>query len=99
GRPRWYAVTPETISRNQREFSLQPGKEIPASMLRTAQDSVHLVAATIGFISYAALWAGTLWGSVLRSGWATSRLRHQTVYGIHMHLILPGRALRTPHAR
>jgi phosphate transport system permease protein len=26
-------------------------------MLRTAQDSVHLVAATIGFVSYAALWA------------------------------------------
>jgi ferredoxin/DMSO/TMAO reductase YedYZ heme-binding membrane subunit len=66
-------------------------------MLRTAQDSVHLVAATIGFISYAALWTGTLWGSVLRSGWATSRLRHQTVYGIHMHLILLGLTLGIAH--
>jgi ferredoxin/DMSO/TMAO reductase YedYZ heme-binding membrane subunit len=67
-------------------------------MLRTAQDSVHLIAATIGFISYAALWAGTLWGSVLRSGWATSRLRHQTVYGIHMQLILLGLTLGVTHS-
>ena len=66
-------------------------------MLRTAQDSVHLIAATIGFVSYAALWAGTLWGSVLRSGWATSRLRHQTVHGIHMHLILLGLTLGITH--
>jgi ferredoxin/DMSO/TMAO reductase YedYZ heme-binding membrane subunit len=76
---------------------MQPGKEIPASMLRTAQDSVHLIAATIGFVSYAALWAGTLWGSVLRSGWAASRLRHQTVHGIHMHLILLGLTLGITH--
>jgi len=66
-------------------------------MLRTAQDSVHLVAATIGFVSYAALWAGVLWGSVLRSGWATSRLRHQTVHGIHMHVILLGLTLGVVH--
>ncbi len=66
-------------------------------MLRTAQDSVHLVAATIGFVSYAALWAGTLWGTVLRSGWATSRLRHQTVHGIHMHVILFGLTLGIVH--
>ena len=66
-------------------------------MLRTAQDSVHLIAATVGFVSYAALWAGTLWGTVLRSGWATSRLRHQTVHGIHMHLILLGLTLGIVH--
>jgi sulfoxide reductase heme-binding subunit YedZ len=66
-------------------------------MLRTAQDSLHLVAATIGFVSYAALWAGTLWGTVLRSGWATSRLRHQTVHGIHMHVILFGLMLGIVH--
>jgi ferredoxin len=81
------------ISVNSR---LQPGEEIPASM-RTAQESVHFVAATIGFVSYAALWAGTLWGSVLRSGWATSRLRHQTVHGIHMHMILLGLTLGIAH--
>jgi sulfoxide reductase heme-binding subunit YedZ len=34
---------------------------------------------------------------VLRSGWATSRLRHQTVYGIHMHLILLGLTLGITH--
>ena len=66
-------------------------------MLRTAQDSVHLVAATIGFVSYAALWACTLWGTVLRSGWATSRLRHQTVYSAHMHVILLGLTLGVVH--
>ena len=66
-------------------------------MLRTAQDSVHLVAATIGFVSYAALWGGTLWGTVLRSGWATSRLRHQTVYSVHMHVILLGLTLGIVH--
>jgi sulfoxide reductase heme-binding subunit YedZ len=65
--------------------------------MRTAQESVHLVAATIGVVSYAALWAGTLWGTVLRSGWATSRLRHQTVHGIHMHVILLGLTLGIVH--
>jgi ferredoxin len=54
-------------------------------MVRTAQDSVHLVAATI-------------WGTVLRSGWATSRLRHQTVHSTHMHLILLGLILGVAHA-
>jgi ferredoxin len=65
--------------------------------MRTALESVHLVAATIGFISFAALWAGTLWGSVLRSGWASSRLRHSTVHGMHMHLILLGLTLGVVH--
>jgi ferredoxin len=65
--------------------------------MRTAQESVHLVAATIGFVSFAALWAGTLWGTVLRSGWATARLRHQTVHGIHMHVILLGLTLGIVH--
>jgi ferredoxin len=66
-------------------------------MLRTAQDSVHLVAATIGFVSFAALWVGTLWGTVLRSGWVTARLRHQTVYSAHMHVILLGLTLGVVH--
>ncbi|HST65071.1 MAG TPA: hypothetical protein VLM05_07760, partial [Mycobacteriales bacterium] len=66
--------------------------------MRTALESVHLVAATIGFISFGALWAGTLWGSVLRSGWASSRLRHSTVHSIHMHLVLLGLWLGIVHA-
>lgn len=65
--------------------------------MRSALESVHLVAATIGVISFAALWVGTLWGSVLRSGWASSRLRHSTVHGIHMHLILVGLTLGVVH--
>ncbi|HEV7655859.1 MAG TPA: hypothetical protein VGP36_14165 [Mycobacteriales bacterium] len=63
----------------------------------TAIESVHLVAATIGFVSFGALWAGTLMGTVLRSGWASARLRHHTVHGIHMHLILLGLCLGVVH--
>ena len=66
-------------------------------MLPTALDSVHLVAATIGFVSFAALWGGTLWGTVLRSGWGAGRLRHQTVHGVHMHLVLLGLTLGVVH--
>lgn len=65
--------------------------------MRTAHESVHLVAATIGFTSFVALWAGTLWGTVLRSGWARSRVRHSTVHGIHMHLVLFGLWLGLVH--
>ena len=65
--------------------------------MRTAQESVHLVTATIGFTSFAALWAGTLCGTVLRSGWARSRIRHATVHGIHMHLVLFGLWLGLVH--
>ncbi len=65
--------------------------------MRTAHETVHLVAATIGFTSFAALWAGTLWGTVLRSGWARSRVRHTTVHGIHMHLVLFGLWLGLVH--
>lgn len=65
--------------------------------MRTAHESVHLVAATIGFTSFVALWAGTLGGTVLRSGWARSRFRHSTVHGIHMHLILFGLWLGLVH--
>ena len=62
--------------------------------MRTAQETVHLVAAAIGFTSFAALWAGTLWGTVLRSGWARSRIRHGTIHGAHVHLILFGLCAR-----
>jgi len=65
--------------------------------MRTAQESVHLIAAAAGFTSFAALWAGTLWGTVLRSGWARSRVRHSTVHGIHMHVTLFGLWLGVVH--
>lgn len=65
--------------------------------MRTAQESVHLIAAVVGFTSFAALWAGTLWGTVLRSGWAGSRVRHATVHGIHMHVTLFGLWLGVVH--
>ena len=65
--------------------------------MRTAQESVHLIAAVAGFTSFAALWVGTLWGTVLRSGWARSRIRHATVHGIHMHVTLFGLWLGIVH--
>ena len=65
--------------------------------MRTAQESVHLIAATVGFTSFVALWAGTLGGTVLRSGWARSRVRHSTVHGIHMQLVLFGLWLGIVH--
>jgi len=65
--------------------------------MRTAQESVHLIAAAVGFTSFVALWAGTLGGTVLRSGWARSRVRHSTVHGIHMQLVLFGLWLGVVH--
>lgn len=66
--------------------------------MRTASESVHIVAASVGFLSLAALWVGMLFGTTLRSGWATSRIRHQTIYGLHMNLVLFGLWLGLVHA-
>jgi len=66
--------------------------------MRTAQESVHLVAATVGFISLTALWLGMLCGTTLRSGWAISRVRHSTIHGLHANLVLFGIWLGVVHA-
>lgn len=66
--------------------------------MRNAQESVHIVAATVGFTSLGALWFGILWGTILRSGWAISRVRHSTIYGIHMNVVLFGLWLAVVHA-
>jgi ferredoxin len=66
--------------------------------MRTASESVHVVAASVGFLSLFALWLGMLAGTTLRSGWVMSRIRHQTIYGLHMNLVLFGIWLGTVHA-
>lgn len=66
--------------------------------MRDAQQSVHLVAATVGFVSFGLIWISVLWGIVLRNGWALTRMRHGTLYGIHQTLTLVGLTLGVVHA-
>jgi ferredoxin len=65
--------------------------------VRNAQQSVHLVAATVGFLSLLLIWLAVIWGLVLRNGWAQSRIRHATAYGIHQTLALLGLCLAGVH--
>jgi sulfoxide reductase heme-binding subunit YedZ len=64
----------------------------------TEQHSVHLVAASVGFISLGLLWLSVLWGTTLRVGWGLTRVRHQTLYGVHQTLTLVGLTLGLVHA-
>jgi ferredoxin len=66
--------------------------------LRDAQASVHIVAATAGFVSLLLLWLAACWGVILRSGWASTRMRHATAYGTHMTCALTGLTLGGVHA-
>jgi ferredoxin/DMSO/TMAO reductase YedYZ heme-binding membrane subunit len=65
--------------------------------MQPAQHSVHLVAATVGFFSLGLLWLAMLWGTTLRVGWGLTRVRHQTLYGIHSTLTLVGLTLGLVH--
>src|SRR5947207_6761496 len=64
----------------------------------TAQQSVHLVAACVGFLSLSLLWLWAVWGTLLRVGWGLTRVRHQTLYGVHQTLTLVGLTLGIVHA-
>jgi ferredoxin/DMSO/TMAO reductase YedYZ heme-binding membrane subunit len=64
----------------------------------TEQHAVHLVAATVGFLSLGLLWMSVLWGTTLRIGWGLTRVRHQTLYGIHQTVTLVGLTLGLVHA-
>ena len=64
----------------------------------TGQQSVHVVAASVGFLSLILLWLTVLWGTVLRVGWGLTRVRHQTLYGVHQTLTLVGLTLGLVHA-
>ena len=66
--------------------------------MRNAQESVHLVAATVGFLSLFLIWLAVVWGLILRNGWAQSRIKHATVYGIHQTVALLGLCLAAVHA-
>jgi ferredoxin/DMSO/TMAO reductase YedYZ heme-binding membrane subunit len=64
----------------------------------TGQQSVHLVAASVGFLSLILLWSTVVWGTLLRVGWGLTRVRHQTLYGVHQTLTLVGLTLGIVHA-
>lgn len=66
--------------------------------MRSAAESVHLIAATVGFVSFFLLWLAVVWGMVLRNGWAQTRIKHSTVYSVHMVLALLGLCLGFIHA-
>ena len=66
--------------------------------MRSAAESVHLVAAAVGFASFFLLWFAVVWGIVLRNGWAQTRIKHATVYSVHMLLSLLGLSLGIVHA-
>jgi ferredoxin/DMSO/TMAO reductase YedYZ heme-binding membrane subunit len=66
--------------------------------VRSTADVVHQIAATIGFVSFFLLWLAVVWGMILRNGWAQTRLRHSTAYGVHMVMALLGLCLGTVHA-
>jgi sulfoxide reductase heme-binding subunit YedZ len=63
-----------------------------------AGEVLHIVAAVVGFASYFLLWAAVLWGLMLRNGWAGTRMRHSTIYAIHMTIALFGISLGLVHA-
>ncbi|MFN0281840.1 MAG: ferredoxin [Kineosporiaceae bacterium] len=60
-------------------------------------NGVHVVAASAGFASYLLVWAAVMWGMFLRNGWASTRVRHSTLYSTHMGLGLLGLCLGLVH--
>jgi len=66
--------------------------------LRSGTESVHLVAATVGFTSFFLIWLSVIWGLILRNGWLSTRLRHATIHGAHMIIALMGLTLAVVHA-
>jgi sulfoxide reductase heme-binding subunit YedZ len=66
--------------------------------VRSPAESIHLVAATAGFLSYALLWATVLWGVLLRRGWSSASQKYSSLYATHMTLSLIGLTLGWGHA-
>jgi len=66
--------------------------------VRSAEQSLHLVAATVGFLSFFLIWLAVLWGLFLRNGWALTWVRHTTLLATHTTLALLGLCLATVHA-
>ena len=59
--------------------------------------TVHAVAATVGFASWLLLWSALVLGLVARNGWASTRLRHSTVEAAHGTFALLGLTLGVVH--
>ena len=66
--------------------------------VRSAQESLHLVAATVGFLSFFLIWLAVLWGMFLRNGWALTWVRHTTLRATHSVVALLGLCLAAVHA-
>jgi sulfoxide reductase heme-binding subunit YedZ len=64
----------------------------------TAQQALHLVAATVGFISFFLVWLSIVLGLILRNSWASTRMRHSTVLAAHHTAALLGLCLAVVHA-
>jgi sulfoxide reductase heme-binding subunit YedZ len=66
--------------------------------VRNAAQSIHLVAASAGFLSYLLLWVTIIWGMFLGRGWAMTRFKYANVYATHMTLAILAMTLGWGHA-
>lgn len=66
--------------------------------MRSAEQSLHNVAATVGFLSYFLMWLAVMWGMFLRNGWALTWVRHSTLLATHTTVALLGLTLGAVHA-
>jgi sulfoxide reductase heme-binding subunit YedZ len=66
--------------------------------VRSAEQSLHLVAATVGFLSFFLIWLAVMWGLFLRNGWALTWVRHSTLLATHTTVALLGLCLAVVHA-
>lgn len=66
--------------------------------LYSAQESLHFVAATVGFLSFFLIWLAVMWGIFLRNGWALTWVRHSTLVATHTTVALVGLTLGAVHA-
>ncbi|MEV4412257.1 ferredoxin [Catellatospora sp. NPDC049609] len=60
-------------------------------------ESVHVIAATVGFTSFGLLWLAVLGGVALRNGWGLTRLRQPVAYALHQGIALIGLTLGLVH--
>jgi ferredoxin len=77
---------------------LRSGTELAFLAVRSAGQTAHLVAATVGFTSFFLIWLSVIWGLILRNGWLSTRLRHATIHGAHMIIAIMGLTLAWVHA-
>jgi sulfoxide reductase heme-binding subunit YedZ len=59
--------------------------------------TVHAVAATVGFTSWFLLWCSLVLGLAVRNGWAATRVRHSTLNAMHGTFALLGLTLGVVH--